>query len=626
MLLILDNFEQVVTAGPLVVELLTSTSGLQVIVTSREALHVRGERELPVLPLNVAGPDESRSVERLRQYESVRLFIDRTTAVKPDFAITSRNAPAVADICLRLDGLPLAIELAASRMKYLPAEQLMERLSESLTELKGGARDLPPRQRTLWRTIAWSYNLLSDEEQMLLMMLSIFSGSFDIEAVEAVCDFKEMDVFEGLASLVDKSMLREEEEGGQVRFRMLETIKAFGLSKAEGFGLEAELRRKHAEQYLAMAERAEPELRKADQIAWLARLSLDHENFAACLNWSSGKENFQIGLLITAALGWYWIKKGLITEGWKWYQTFLWSPSILAEKKLRIKALFLGALVRVVPEGLQQARKQLEECIAIAREIGDRDYLACALSFLGALERQSSNLVPMAERESLRRVCWDHSQEGVSLTEEATDPWITSVALTCLYGQAPFPHNVDLSDQKSKLENALVCAKKSGDIWWTAQVYRFIAYRFAEADLGRAMQYCSNSKKVFQELGDKWLSYFSSMQMVGIYMAQSKYSDAARLCRIAMRESLQIGRKPDMSFAGLAKIADIQGDNTKFARLVGILDGREQTGVHSMPNDPDWFPKADDRIKRDPRLRAEWEKGKAMSLDEGIVYALEDET
>ena len=501
-LLILDNFEQVLTAGPLVLELVTFSPGLRIIVTSREPLHVRGEREFSVMPLKLASPDDERLAEQLIQHDAIRLFMDRAKAVRPEFKITNRNASAIADICLRVDGLPLAIELAASRLKYLPARQLLDRLTESLMELKGGARDLPPRQRTIWSTIAWSYNLLEEAEKTLLMTLSVCSGSFDIEAAKAVYTSKEISVFDGIVSLVDRNMLREEHHEGQARYRMLETIKAFGRSNAVEHGLEEGLDRKHAEHYLMVAERIEPELRKANQISWLSQLSLDHKNFIASLKWCNKQKEFKTGLSLTVALGWYWVKRGIITEGWKWYKAFLWNPSNFPRKKLRIKALFVGSFLAVIAEGYPGARKLLEECVDLARENGDRDYLACALSFLGAFERICSNYIPQDERETLRWSGWNHSYEGATLVKETANPWIKSFTLIFLYGQMPFPSNADLSDQLKQLENAIDCAKESGDIWWIALAYQYLAGPYIATDADRAIQYYTVGKEIFQKMGD----------------------------------------------------------------------------------------------------------------------------
>ena len=261
MLLILDNFEQVVKAAPLVREILSASPGLKVLVTSREVLHLYGEKEYAVLPLTVpdmpgtpgtpgtpgATSQHRQSVEQLTQYESVRLFIERARLVKSDFAVTNENAPAVAEICYRLDGLPLTIELAAARVKLLPPQAMLPRLQSRLKLLTGGARDLPTHQQTLRGTIAWSYDLLSSEEQALFRRMAVFVRGCTLEAAEAVCNYDNggIDVLEGISSQLDKSLLRQVDTEGEARLYMLETLREYGLEQMEQNGEIEEVRRAH---------------------------------------------------------------------------------------------------------------------------------------------------------------------------------------------------------------------------------------------------------------------------------------------------------------------------------------------------------------------------------------------
>jgi predicted ATPase/class 3 adenylate cyclase len=276
LLLLLDNFEQVLPAGRLVSELLASCPRLKLLVTSRAALHLRGEREFPVPPLALPDPRRLPAVETLLQYAAVGLFIQQALAVKPDFAVTNENAPAVAEICHRLDGLPLAIELAAARVKLLSPQRMLSRLESRLNLLTGGARDLPARQQTLRGAITWSYDLLEAEEKSLFQRLAVFVGGCTLEDAEAVCSSNgdlELDVLGGTGSLVDKSLLRHEERGeDEARLTMLETIREYALERLEESGERDELRRRHAHHFLELAEAAAPRIQSADQGAWLRRL------------------------------------------------------------------------------------------------------------------------------------------------------------------------------------------------------------------------------------------------------------------------------------------------------------------------------------------------------------------
>ncbi|MFQ5794857.1 MAG: AAA family ATPase [Candidatus Bipolaricaulia bacterium] len=310
-LLLLDNFEQVVAAAPQVAELLAACAWLKLLVTSREPCHVRGEHVFPVPPLALPEPDRKRplAIEYLMQYEAVRLFIDRAQAVKPDFAVTHENAPAVAEICIRLDGLPLAIELAAARITLLPPQVMLARLGSRLKLLTGGARDLPARQQTLRATIDWSYDLLDASEQTLFERLSVFVGGCTLEVAEAVCNGTgdlelDVDVLDGLASLVDKNLLRQEEQvEGAPRFLMLETIREYGLERLEASGEAEATQRTRADYYLALAEQAEPKLWGGpEQGEWLDRLEVEHDNLRAALAWCEQSGECEVGLRLGVAL------------------------------------------------------------------------------------------------------------------------------------------------------------------------------------------------------------------------------------------------------------------------------------------------------------------------------------
>lgn len=268
-LLLLDNFEQVAAAAPLVAELLGASLALKILVTSRAALHLRWDHEFPVPPLGLPDLQRLPAVKELSGYPAVALFVDRARAVKPDFVLTNHNAPAVAEICTRLDGLPLAIELAAARIKLLPPQAMLRRLQRGLDLLTAGARDLPARQQTLGGAIAWSYDLLEAREQKLFRRLSVFVGGCTLEAAEAVCKPEgdlQTNVLEGLASLVNESLLRQEEQAdGEPRFRMLETTREYALEQLAKTGEMEEIQRRHAAVYLSFAEAAAPELHGTKQ-------------------------------------------------------------------------------------------------------------------------------------------------------------------------------------------------------------------------------------------------------------------------------------------------------------------------------------------------------------------------
>ncbi len=325
MLLLLDNFEQVVDAAVVVAELLVACPKLKIMVTSRVVLHVQAEREYAVPSLSLPDPKHLPDLVALSQYEAVALFIERAQAVKADFAVTNANAPAVAGICARLDGLPLAIELAAARAKFFAPQALLSRLEQGLALLIGGARDLPARQQTLRGAIAWSYDLLSPEEKALFRRLSVFVDGWTWEAVEVVCRAAgelEADILDSLLLLVDKSLLRQQESTeGEPRFWMLQLLREFGQEALMNAGESELMRRAHAEYFLALAEQAEPHLKGAEQGRWYARLEQEQDNLRAALAWlleaarkglsnEEERQPAEHALWLCAALSWFWSTRG----------------------------------------------------------------------------------------------------------------------------------------------------------------------------------------------------------------------------------------------------------------------------------------------------------------------------
>jgi predicted ATPase/class 3 adenylate cyclase len=364
---VVDNFEQVVEAGPVLEELLTSAPGLRAMVTSRVVLSLRGEHEYAVPPL---GGDAA-----------VRLFCERAVAVDPRFAVTDENAPVVAEIAARLDGLPLAIELAATRIKVLAPDQLLARLERRLSLLTSGPRSLPERQRTLRATIAWSHDLLEPDERRLFARLSVFTGGWTFESAEAVCDpgGLGLDALDGLTSLVDKSLIRRAEPPGRpARFSMLETIREFGLERLEASGDLEPTRRRHAEHYLGLAAEAEPHLGGPDQGRWLDRCEQEHANLRAALGWAVDQGQAGPAQAAAGALWRFWQQRGHLTEGRQWLDEALAMPSGLGPTPARAKAL-TGAGGIAWWSDRAAARAFYDEALAIERRLGDPARLAEAL-------------------------------------------------------------------------------------------------------------------------------------------------------------------------------------------------------------------------------------------------------
>jgi predicted ATPase/DNA-binding CsgD family transcriptional regulator len=444
MLLLLDNFEQVISAAPLLTELLAACAELKLLVTSREALHVRGEHELPLLPLELSSLDlmpDQLSFETLSQYPSIALFVERAQASLPDFQVTADNALVVAQVCARLDGLPLAIELAAARIKLLPPQAMLARLQESsLGLLTGGARDAPERQQALRNTVQWSYDLLNTDEQRTFRWLSVFVGGCTLEAASTVINTSHhvlsSIVLDNITSLINKSLVRQAENNGEARLVMLETIREFGLERLTQENELETVQRAHAHYYLSRAEETESHLSGREQKAWLRRLADEQDNLRAALRW--GFEHHEAGfvLQLTGALWQYWNLRVQLSEGRRWLEEALTVASkVKVDKALLAKALCAAANLIRQQYDFDWARALCEESVALYRALGDREGL------LTALHQLSRILNWQGDDESLRALL----PEIFALAEELPDVPIKAQVYAYSAGMGPLgisPGNV----------------------------------------------------------------------------------------------------------------------------------------------------------------------------------------
>jgi len=392
LLIVLDNFEHLVPAATLVADLLSTCRGVKALVTSREGLRLRGEQQLPVPTLALPDRKGVESVRRLMGYEAVRLFIERAQAVKADFSVSEQNAEAVAEICRRLDGLPLAIELAAARVNVLSPQAMLARLEHRLAVLTGGPRDLPARQQTLRQAIAWSDDLLPSAEQALFRRFAIFVGGSTLEAAETVIGIDGaragLGVFDGIASLVDKSLLRRDEgEDAEPRFRMLETIREYALERLLEAGESDQFHRRHADHCLALAEQAEPGLIGPQQATWLDRLEADHDNLRAALSWLAERGPVDHGLRLGAALKRFWRARGHIMEGSERMAALLSLPDAQGRTTSRAKALHAAGQLTREQGNYGEARALFEESLDIYRATDDPRGIGWAFVDLGFLSR-----------------------------------------------------------------------------------------------------------------------------------------------------------------------------------------------------------------------------------------------
>ncbi len=427
-LLVLDNFEHVVDAATVVSDLMLACPLLDVLVTSRIALHIRGEREYPLSPLPLPDPGEYHSVESLEQNSAVTLFVERARALNPRFELDESNGEAIALICTRLDGLPLAIELAAARTRMLPPPAILGRLERRFSLLTGGARDLPDRQQTLRNAVAWSYDLLTDDEQKLYRRLSIFRGGWTIEGAEHVAGTPltgevEIDVFEGLSALIDHNIVRPEDQHDEPRFTMLETIREYGFERLEEAGEAAEAGERHAGYYARLAEQAETDLTGANQQLWLERLEGEHNNLRLALTWSlADPARTELGMQIATRIWRFWSWHGHLREGRQWFQQLLDranEPGVDVLPLLLAKALNAAGVLDLVVGNLDQSAELHEQCLELARELADQEHIAKSLGNLGVVAHKLGRYDDATK--------W--TEEVLALARERDDQWTMSLAL-----------------------------------------------------------------------------------------------------------------------------------------------------------------------------------------------------
>jgi predicted ATPase/class 3 adenylate cyclase len=460
-LLVLDNFEHLLPAGEIVADLLASAPGLKALVTSRSSLNLYGEQEFAVPPLTLPDAGVPVDLDRLPTYEAVALFIERARAVKPAFAITEDSAPALIGICLRLDGLPLAIELAASRIRLLEPTEILSRLEQHLPVLTAGAGNLPARQRTLRGAIEWSYDLLQPAERKLFDRLAVFAGGCSLEAADAICNAGGelgLDTFDGMASLVGQSLVRQSAETGESRFGMLETIREFGRDRMEADGSLEQIGRRHVVYFRDLAELAEPQFVASDQAVWLDRFDREHENVRAALRRALDAGDTPDGLRLAAAMWRFWFQRGYLREGRRWLEDLLavepddvstirakaygalgglayWLSDVEAteaayasavrlydavgDKSAEAEALYNLAFVPVLRQDNDESRRRFEASLALAREIERPDLVAKSQIGVGisGVERDPQAALALFE-EALQyfREVGDRFQIGDTLT------------------------------------------------------------------------------------------------------------------------------------------------------------------------------------------------------------------
>jgi predicted ATPase/DNA-binding CsgD family transcriptional regulator len=662
-LLVLDNFEQVVTAAQPLTDLLTFCSDLKLLVTSRAPLHVQGEHEFPVSPLAVPNLKHLPESETLSHSAAVVLFLQRAQAIKPSFQITTANARAIAEICIRLDGLPLAIELAAARIKLLSPQALLTRLEHRLHLLTSGAQDAPTRQQTLRNAIGWSYNLLNAQEQNLFRRLSVFIGGCTLETIEAVCVALDKSngagrVLDGVASLIDKSLLQQmEQEDGEPRFAMLETNREYGLEALTAAGEAEATHQAHALYYLTLAEQAEPELTGPQQLAWFERLEREHDNLRAALSWllepGTEGQRKELALRLSGALSRFWGTRGYVSEGRRWLERVL-DQSYGVRSAARAKALIGAGRLATLHDDFGHAEEFCAEGLAIYRELGDRRGSAAALSRWGyaavarsnypqaralleealALSRELDDAVGSAFVISLLsgvlRFQGEYAraqallEESLILSETAGD--VQSYALSLLILSTVLLFQGDLVQAQARLEESLAVSRKVGYKRNIAlSIYILGIVTFEQGDVTRARALYEESLVLLKEVGERGRIASVLANQGRLSLCQGDYAVARALLEESLQLSLELDEKWEIieGLEGIAAVLAAQGEPGRAAGCLSAAQAlREAIGVVIPPvfQPMHEFTMASVRRQLGERtFAAAWAEGRRMTAEQVLV-------
>ena len=582
LLLCLDNFEQILSAASQLSALVSSCPHLKVLVTSRATLHLQGEHEFPVPSLALPDLKQLPPPDTLAHYAAVTLFLQRAQAVKPTFQLTAANAGAIAEICVRLDGLPLALELAAARIKLLPPQALLTRLSSRLMVLTGGSQDVPIRQQTLRGTIAWSYQLLDAAEQWLFRCLAVFSGGFTLEAAEAVC-ITETDnpagqvvsVLDGVASLIDKSLLHQtEQEGDEPRLLMLETIREYAWEALVTNGEAEETQRAHAAYYLALAEEIEPRLVGAGKGRWLARLQREHENLRAALAWLVEHQEQEAALRLGGALWRFWWMRGHLSEGRTELARALAGIRGVVAVPVRAKALLSAGALAVVQGDFEQVSALCGESLSLFRALGDRQGSAASLTRLGQVAMLGSGYT---EARSLL-------EEAVTLYREADDK--NDITLTQVVLSTVFLFQGEYERASALAEETAELVRERGDSWDIANFnWNLAMVMFFLDDLTRAQALLEEGLALARREGYKealanslFVSGQVALQQGDEVSARSRLQES-----LALSRELGDGQLVANSLNGLSAVSFVQGD---YAAARALL---EESLALYQAMDNQWF-------------------------------------
>ncbi len=659
-LLVLDNCEHVVAAcAQLVSTLLRSCPDLRILATSREVLGTAGETAFRVPSLSLPGLRHVPSSTHLRECEAVRLFVDRATAAAPTFLMTNRNGSAVAQVCRQLDGIPLAIELAAVRVRMLSPAEIAKRLGDRFRFLTGGSRTGLLRHQTLQAAMDWSYDLLSEKERALLRRLSVFAGGFTLEAAEAIWageEFERAEILDLLALLIDKSLLMLQAQNGHSRYQMLETVRQYGQDRLKESGETGRVRSRHRDWYLMLAEKGDQELRGLDPEAWLELFESEHENFRAALEWCQiEQDGAEAGLRLAVALGEFWFGRGYWSEGRKWLEGAL-ANAASARSHIRVEALIRTGHLVLFQGNYDAALNLFQQSLAISRDLGDKQRIADSLDFIGHLIRDRGDY---ARAKALH-------EEGLALSRELGSNRGVADALYGLgrvaasqgrYEEALnlFQQSLDLVQKVANkravaycyfhlgnvsrlagdnrnaatlLEKSLTLHRGMGNKQGIAQTLCALGdVERRQGDLGQAATLGQESLALFRELGNKGAIAWSLNHLAILRLHHRDFGQAMALLKESIVLSAEVGDKEIViQSLELAAYAAVQAQPVRAMRLLGASEAiREVLGI-PLPiadrADHDRTVAAVQHVLGEKASAAARTVGRAMALAQAIEYAL----
>ena len=575
MLLILDNFEHLLPAAPLVAGFLGESPELRIVVTSRAALRLSAEQEFPVPPMSLPSPSSGLDPSQMERSEAVALFLQRVRSVRPDFRLTEANAGAVSEICLRLDGLPLALELAAARMRTLEPHQLAGRLNHSLDLLTHGSRDLPARQQTLRNTVAWSYDLLDPAQQSLFRQLGVFAGGFSLEAAESVCCEDSIDLLEGLA---EHSLIESTIQGDGTRYRMLKPVREFAVERLESLGEAPATMLRHVQFFVAMAEEAGVQMQGPGQLEWLSRLETENDNLWAAMSWALEQSRHEEAARLGWGLWMFWWLHGYHQEGRRTMESLL---SLDPPAPSRTIALAVAGNLALAAGDHQAARAWFRDAITLARQIGDRARLAVSLHSLGLSLLDGSEL-----------------DEATACLEEALPFFVAS------------GNGMMVSGIHTHLGTAALLA----------------------GDLERAEQQTRHGLVVARSSGDRVSTYFALYNLGQVALARGDAAGAAPLLEEGLALAREIGNQGRVSYflESLAIAYGALGHFEKGSRLLGAAAGLKDAGEiatfnYLTPARAIYGPTVAEMkaAMGDAGYEEAQEEGRQLTLAQAVAYALE---